>query len=66
MTFETEDTIYEKANGQQWKIVEKASHPEDEPPLKWKCSRWEESTLKEAIFAEDEITKQAPPQRHFF
>src|SRR5665213_355152 len=63
MNLQVENSIWNKATGEEWKIKERATHPEDEPPIKWKCGRWINRKYEVAIFAEDELTDDEPPPR---
>ena len=59
--FSIDDTVWHADTGKEWHIIKRASALDDEPPIIWKCERWESDKLIKDEFTEDKISKLKPP-----
>jgi len=59
--YTVEDTVWHIDTQIEWHINSRASAFEDEPPVRWKCERWNEGKLVSDIFPEEKLTKLKPP-----
>jgi hypothetical protein len=54
------DTVWQRSDETEWKIQSRSSAFLEEPPVKWKCERWEGTSFLEHVFEENELTTEEP------